>query len=634
MREDGTVKVLDFGLAKALDTTPQGDPSQSPTLTAAATQMGVIMGTAAYMSPEQARGKPVDKRADIWAFGSVLFEMLTGQRPFVGDDATDILAAVVRAEPEWNRLPPHLDPRLKGLIERCLEKDVRLRWHDVGDVRVDITKVEDNLEESAVTLNADQANWSDPYRRLGIAFVAGALLAGLTAWNLAPQGAGDSRMVRLSLDVLSSQEDAIQAGVVGTIAISADGARVAYVARGSVTAEPGSEPRRLYVRTLAEDQATAVSGTEGATNAFFSPDGTWVGFFAGGELQIAPVAGGAPLSVANANQVFGAAWGPNDTIVFGGGTGSGLWQVPAAGGAPEPLTSLDADKGEILHGLPEFLPDGETVLFTTGTSTGSRIAMLSLQTGAWEDLALSGAGARYVSDGYLVFSEEDSLRLFGFDAERKEVTGSVTPVQDGVQWETWAGLQLSSFATSRRGDLMFISGSQEFAQTRLVWVDRDGQETSIETEAGFYLGPRISPGPSDRIAVVRLNEFRLGEVWVMNADGSQAVPVANDGADYNPAWSPDGRTLTYTSNGNIYELAARGESHRIRSIARSDHAYSTDAHGHGQTTATSQADVDVGRRTRSASQRRAPVLHATESHSRESGFRRVRRVALSAILRG
>ena len=211
-----------------------------------------------------------------------------------------------------------------------------------------------------------------------------------------------------------------------------------------------------------------MSGTEGATNAFFSPDGTWVGFFAGGELQIAPVAGGAPLSVANANQVFGAAWGPNDTIVFGGGTGSGLWQVPAAGGAPEPLTSLDADKGEILHGLPEFLPDGETVLFTTGTSTGSRIAMLSLQTGAWEDLALSGAGARYVSDGYLVFSEEDSLRLFGFDAERKEVTGSVTPVQDGVQWETWAGLQLSSFATSRRGDLMFISGSQEFAQTRLV----------------------------------------------------------------------------------------------------------------------------------------------------------------------
>jgi Tol biopolymer transport system component len=518
------------------------------------TRAGVILGTAAYMSPEQARGRKVDKRTDIWAFGCVLYEMLSGKMAFPGDDITDILAAIIRAEPLWSDLPDGSHPRLRELLERCLEKDARLRWHDIADVRVDIEKVQANPDESRVepqvlppTNLRSRLTWGV------MTFVLGALLAGFAAWNLVPRPAADSRTVRFSFDVPSGPNQSLMSMVEGHIAISPNGERIAYLGTRTENLEdPSAEPvRQIYLRAMEESDGTPIPGTEGAKNLFFSPDSAWVGFVAGGKLQIVPIAGGAPLDITNVSEVFGADWGPDDRIIFGGGIDTGLLQVSTAGGTPEILTSLDPEKGENSHGNPEILPDGRTVLFTIGTQDGSRIASLSLDTGDWEDLSLSGSNPRYLPAGYIVFSQKGNLRLVPFDLSSMRPGGSVQPVQDGIEAISKAGLEIASFDLSPTGDLVFVPGSLG-SQTQPVWVDRTGEETVIDASPGMYYDVRISPD-GRRIATTRTDEQGIGEIWVMNADGSQAFPVATDGAEYAPVWTPDGSTLTYHSNGVIFE---------------------------------------------------------------------------------
>ncbi len=248
--------------------------------------------------------------------------------------------------------------------------------------------------------------------------------------------------------------------------------------------------------------------------------------------------------------------------------GFGLMRVPMAGGTPAPLTSPDPKKGENLHGVPEVLPDGETVLFTIGTGTGSRIALLSLDTGTWEELLPSGASPHYLPAGYLLFSEESSLRVVRFDLERREVVGSVFPALDGVQFENFAGLAEAFFAVSETGVLVFIPGGREGFQTRPVWVDRSGRETVLDLDPAIYFEPVISPDERRRLAFVKLNELRIGEIWVMNADGSQAFPVAADGSVYNPVWTPDGDTLTYASNVLLFERLVDREDPRSPFLTR------------------------------------------------------------------
>ena len=571
---EGKVKILDFGLAKAFEAEPPvTDISQSPTLTEEMTRAGVLLGTAAYMSPEQARGKPVDKRTDIWAFGCVLFEMLSGQAAFSGEDITDLLAALVRSEPEWSCLPAPLHPRLPELLERCLEKEAKNRWHDIADVRLDIQKVQKDPDGLRVEVQGVTSRGSRRVLTTGAAaFAVGAVLAGIAVWVLTPESAAEARIVRFSFNVPETPEMDLSPG---KIALSPDGTRIAYIGAlpGDSDQQPGEAVRQLYLRSMQESQGTPVPGTEGARHPFFSPDGAWVGFVAGGKLQKVPVSGGAPLEICNAWNMFGASWGQDDRIIFGGGIGSGLLQVAVAGGTPKSLTSPDPEKGEVHHGSPEILPDGRTVLFTIGTGNGSHIAKLSLDTGQWEELLPSGAGPRYLSAGYIVFSENGNLRLARFDMDTGQVNGSVVPVLDGVQWQKWGGLEIAAFEVSRTGDLALVPGGHEGFQRRPVWVDHRGRETTIDVDPDFYITARISPDERGRVALNKLNELGIGEIWVMNADGSQAFPVADEGTDYNPVWTTDASTLTYTSHGNIFEIVVDQEAERVPFLRRENYQF-------------------------------------------------------------
>ena len=338
VREDGTVKVLDFGLAKALDPSPDGDPSQSPTLTAAATQMGVILGTAAYMSPEQARGKTVDRRTDIWAFGCVLFEMLTGERVFQGEDVSLTLAEVMKTEPAWDALPSDSPVFVRRVLRRCMEKDPRRRLRDIGD----------GLAEIEEALRAPEAERAGPrevrsrvwYRTVSVSLavvVASALTGGLTLWVTRSDEGTLRPPTRLSINLTTIDELSVGPGPI--VATSPDGTQVVFVGR-----RDGVD--RLYRRPLGQLEASLIPGTGGARTPFFSPDGEWVGFVADAQLKRVPVRGGPVVVVCAApGFVIGARWADDDTIVFGDLNG-GLSQVVAAGGTPRPLTTLDPTNGE------------------------------------------------------------------------------------------------------------------------------------------------------------------------------------------------------------------------------------------------------------------------------------------------
>jgi hypothetical protein len=568
VRSDGTVKVLDFGLAKALAqrqlAAARDDLSHSPTLTAPMTQMGILLGTAAYMSPEQARGHEVDERADVWAFGCVLFEMLTGRRAFAGSDTTDTLAAILRAEPDWQSLP-EATPRLRELIERCLARDLRSRWHAIADVRVEIERA---MAAPALTAGGSPSRAGAPWRRalpwalasLGI----GALLGGGAVRNLADGRSGPAvaRPVRFSFDAPWSANLALSGGA-GRVAIAPDGRRIAYLAtvHDQGLERTGDLGRQIFVRALGETVATPLPGTEGARLVFFSPDGAWLGFQAGGKLKKVPVTGGAPLDITRGPPhwgLFGADWGVDGTIVFASGVGSGLARVSSDGGTPEVLTVPDTARHQTLHGLPEILPDGHTVLFTIGTAEGSRLARLSLETGQWEELSLAGSSPRYLPPGWLLFAQDGNLRLAPFDLEEGRIAGPVQPVEDGVDAVSVAGLEIATFDITADGDLVFVSGGV-FAsgdvrhRTQPVWVDRaDGEESSLDVEPSVYWDAHLSPDAS-RFATCRPDAHGIGHVWVVSLDGRHAFPLRDEGAAYNPIWTPDGATLTYTSNGDLFE---------------------------------------------------------------------------------
>ena len=373
VKDDGTVKVLDFGLAKAFQPDASApNMSMSPTisLTAAATQMGMVIGTAAYMAPEQAKGKTVDKRADIWAFGTVVYEMLTGTRPFTGTDVSDTLAAVLRIEADLDALPQATPPRLRQVLKACLQKEPKDRVRDVGDVLLAI----DGVFETTVTAPADMATVSAgvSWKRLlpaalGV-FILGAVVAGLWAQRGPPPPLG--RLARFELRTPSSAP--LQLTVSGNqpgLAVSRDGSRVVYRTTEGAQNIPGSG--MLYVRELGQLEATLIRGTEGAQGPFFSPDGAWVAFNDDRDstLKRVSILGGPPLTICRLDGFLrGASWGTNGTIVFATGGSNGLLQVPAVGGQPEPLTTVDPDR-ETSHWWPEWLPGGDVVLFTAWSGT-------------------------------------------------------------------------------------------------------------------------------------------------------------------------------------------------------------------------------------------------------------------------
>ena len=525
VREDGTVKVLDFGLAKALDPNPDADPSQSPTLTAAATQMGVIMGTAAYMSPEQARGQRVDKRADIWAFGAVLFEMLSGRKPFPGDDVSQTLARVIDRDADWSLLPKEVPPALAVYLRRCLQKDPKHRVRDVGDVRMALEGAFDLAATQASDVGAAPAPLPPPraaWRRafpLALAVIVGVTAGGLAVWTLRPTPEARADIMRFAIAATDfTAVTTLQTDLV----ISPDGTKIIYTGAAG-----------LYLRPIDQLEGSPLRGTVGGAGAFVSPDGEWVGFVnasSGNPLRKVSIFGGPPVTICTLPfPVRGATWGPDDRIIVGTNSG-GLFQVPAAGGEAEPLTTLDAEQGGVGHYWPSLLPDRNAVVFVvaaqTPVSANGQLAALDLNTGEVKRLGLAGVSPRYVSTGHLVYAAQDgSLLAVPFDAERLEVKGSPVPLVEGVAVKA---VGAANFTVSDAGRLVYQSGNVGAVPRSLIWVNREGREEpiSMDLRSAQYVYPRLSPDGTMMAFVISGNVDDLGsdaDLWVLDlARGSRS----------------------------------------------------------------------------------------------------------------
>jgi serine/threonine protein kinase len=459
---EGKVKVLDFGLAKAF----AGDQkemimSDSPTLSLAATQQGVILGTAAYMSPEQASGEAVDKRTDIWAFGVVLFEMLTGRSLFEGNNVSQTLASVIKSEPEWKNLPPNLHPRIQLLLERCLEKEAKNRYSGISDARVDVQKV--LADPSGVLVQPVPA--IKPRRKLQFGlpwvaaiFILGLIISGVVIWNVKPTE--PQQVHRFYYDLPEDQEFSRTGRQ--SVAVSPDGTKIVYVAN-----------EQLYLKNSNELAARPIPGTnEDPFNPFFSPDGEWVGYFSmsDGQLKKIAIMGGAPVTLCEFTTPYGATWGSDDMIVFG--EPSGVMRVSANGGTPELLAEVAMEGAMIV--FPQVLPDEKSVIFTRIQPQPTTVMVQSLESGESKEL-FEGDTAQYLPTGHLVYWLQNSIYAVPFDLGTLEAVGGPIPIVQGVFRAGGA----PQYAISNSGTLVYIPGTigaAELEQRTLVWVDREGKE--------------------------------------------------------------------------------------------------------------------------------------------------------------
>jgi len=544
---DGMVKVLDFGLAKAYaGERADLNLSNPPTVSNAATQHGVILGTAAYMSPEQARGKTVDKRADIWAFGCVLFEMLTGHPTFSGNDVSDILAAVIRSEPEWNDLPANLHMRLREVLERCLEKEAKNRYHDISDVKADIQRI--LTDPSGVLVQPVEI--IEPRNRLrlvlpwvAIAIILGAIIAGVAVWKLKPTPPQEP------LNVSRFLIEAAGIGDYNGLTLSPDGSRLVYAA-----AVDGAQ--QLFLHELNQTAAVAIQDTKDAMYPFFSPDGNWVGFFTGSELKKVSLSGGLTQMLCKVNYRGGASWGPDDTIVFSSADSPGLMRVSASGGEPQPLTN--AENGLEKHVWPEFLPDGKAVLFTIGDASANlQVAVLSLETKNIRPL-INGTHARFAPSGHLIFARESSLWAVPFDSEHLDLKGDPKPIVEGVQVNPggWAHYSLAN-----DGSLAYLAGiSVQTSFKKLTWVDRNGKEEPLAAQPNCYFGPRISPDGTKVAMMIQADE--KSDIWILDIVREAMTRLTLDEVSDYPLWSLDGQRVVFRSgsfgNDAFYSKAADG----------------------------------------------------------------------------
>jgi len=538
---DDTVKVLDFGLAKALEDDPSSiDISTSPTISRMATMQGVLLGTAAYMSPEQAKAKSVDRRADIWAFGCVLYEMLTGKQAFPGETVTESLAAVIRAEPDWSQLSSTTPMRVRVLLQRCLQKDPKQRLRDIGDARISLDEV---LSGAPEPTSAATPPVSLPLWRRALPWAIGLLAVaatGIAVWNLKPGPV--KPVMRFTITLPSGQQLAgLNRPALG---LSPDGSELAYVA----TSQAGGM-QQIYLRMMDSGEIKPIPGTEGATHIFFSPDGQWLGFVAG-KLKKIPVSGGVAQTLADAPLPAGASWGSRGMIAFTPTFGP-IQEVSDSGGTAAPLTHVE--KGETIHAWPEFLPGSKAVVF----SAGSTVAVQPVGASERRNLIQGQEGIMpmYVSSGHLVYALGATLMAVPFDPQRLEVKGApVSVVQNVLQGQAPGAVQ---YSVSASGSLVYVSGSAQVLDTRLVWVSRSGTEQPLAVPAKDYGFPRFSPDGS-RVAVTS-----GGQVWLYDTARDTLTRFTFEGsANLYPTWTPDGKRIAFTSNKggspNIYWQMADG----------------------------------------------------------------------------
>ncbi len=549
---DGRVKVLDFGLAKVLrggalpdeiTQLPTGPPSHP----------GVILGTPRYMSPEQVRGRQLDRRTDIWSFGCVFYEALTGRPPFARELGSDTLAAILRDEPDWQALD-HVPAPIQRLIRRCMRKDLQVRLRDIADARIEIEEISNETASVALASRADLRRQLFGGRRLMGAVLAAALVtAAVTTWWMAARSpAPRPRLARVAIPLDPGQR--LVTGTSMPLALSPDGTRLAYVA-----AQAGARSQ-IFLRGLDRFDATPLAGTEGATAPFFSPDGEWVGFYAGDALQRISLRGGTPLTISEAPSVAGAAWAPDDSIVFATTfPGDGLWRVAASGGTPEQLTKPDTTKGVLRHTHPRLLPDGTTVLFTAVAADGAYAGVLSLATREWRVLSqmrMTGGGAQFVGPDRLVYAQAGSLITTTFDPRRGDVGGAPLPLleraetaEDGTAW-----FDVLPDA------LVYVPGRTSVPQRMLMLVDREGRATPLTELRGAYSHPRFSP--DGRWVAVAIDSASGSDIWLYDVQRGTRTRLTSVGACRFPTWTPDARSIAFqtsrTAAWNLFRQPADG----------------------------------------------------------------------------
>ena len=530
VRQDGTVKVLDFGLATAVQGGREsGDPSMSPTLTMGATEAGMILGTAAYMAPEQARGQRVDKRADIWAFGVVLYEMLSGERMFEGATTSDVLAQVLTKQPDLGQAPA----KVRKLLGRCLEKDPKRRLRDIGEARF---LLEEDGAETPAQARSLPHRWL-PWALLMIATTA----LGYFVYRHATE---ETRVLKLS--VLPPEKASYN--LPSLPAVSPDGRRLAFTAANGRV--------ELWVRDLDGLTARALTGTDGASYPFWSPDSRWIGFFANGKLKKMEVAGGPALTLCDAPAGRGASWSKNDVILFSADSFTGLFRVAAVGGNPTPVTTID-QAYETSHRHPWFLPDGHRFLYTSRATNveQSSIWLGDLDSKAHRKILSGNSNAVYVQPGYLLFMRERTLMAQPFDAGKGQISGDAVPVAESV--DAVSGLNQGQFSASQNGVLAFISGGVAAGNSLFTWFDRSGRPSGTVSTPGTLDWPVISPDGS-KVAFDRLDtQTGTWDVWVHDlARGSDSRLTFNAGRF--PVWSPDGGRIGFAVAGAITQKAASG----------------------------------------------------------------------------
>jgi serine/threonine-protein kinase len=533
---DGQVKVLDFGLARAWDDGEEksSDLSMSPTLTAQMTEAGVILGTAAYMSPEQARGKRVDKRTDIWAFGVLLFEMLTGRRGYEGETVTDLIAAIVTRDPDWDQLPVDIAPRLRALLTRCLEKDPLQRLRDIGDARIELGAILTQPETPIIGAAPDgHERRTTSLVAWTIAALTSLLALAALTWRTPDSEPGSEGIRRLSV-VLPETQEVVQ---YDSIAVSPLGSEVVYTAtEGGVS--------RLYRRPLDTASPLPVAGSEGGQDPFFSPDGDAVGFTADGKLRVVPVVGGAAREVCDCPPQYGATWSIDGTIVFNPRWNSGLWAVSAAvsGGKPRELTVLDVERGDVTHLFPQALPDGKRVLFTVWSSEGPRAAVASIETGAIQVVHEGGLSYRYAESGHLLFGQGGTLQALAFDLDSLETTGQPVQLADGLFGYSVDGF--AAFEVSSAGLLAYRSGGQA-NQRQFIWSDRQSNIRPALDVIGSFGNAGLSSDGS-RLAVEQPGPNGPLQIVVFDLGGGLRTQLTTRGDNINPVFSPDGASVVFS----------------------------------------------------------------------------------------
>ena len=546
---DGNVKVLDFGLAKALDNSPANvTMSNSPTLTVAGTNAGVILGTAAYMSPEQARGRAADQRSDVFSFGCVLYEMLTGRQAFHAEEVSDVLASVLKSERDFGLLPARLNPRIHEVLRRCFQKNPNLRWHAIADTRIEIEAVLADprgvvVDESAVAA-LKRPLWKRAIPILGSSIIF-SVLAAIAAWTLKPSAPGIVTRFELTLP-----EDA---GITGAgqrlIAISPDATKLVYVSG-----------RQLFLRQMGEMEASPISGT-GAGNSgspFFSPDGQWVGFYspADSALKKVPITGGAAITICKSSAPFGVSWAA-DHIIFAE-NGKGIMRVSADGGEPETLVSINREEGTAYG--PQMIDGGKAILFTLADATGgldrwdrAQMIVHSLASKERRVVFHGGSDAHYVPTGHIVYALGQNLMALPFDLKKLQPKGGSIPLVQGVMRPVSGPNQtgVAQFAFANNGTLIYIPARTdiELSRTVLALVDRaTGKSEVLPLPETSYSFPQISP--DGKKVAVTTNDGQQSVISIYELSGGATLRrLTFGGSNSNPVWSrPDGRYVIFTSD--------------------------------------------------------------------------------------